>query len=377
MTLDYSYLNNATIEDFRKCVEYCFPKLSILRDDLQRGNPVNKKACSEILKGNPSKYHPHNLELFAWKTLPSVEDVVEFASCYCGKLGVFNKNRLAYGSCCQEHSKDNRIKKSETSTLKKYGVRYNLQNKKTHEKTLEKWNGQSPFSNKEIQERAKKTIKEKYGVDNAMQVKEICQKSRRTRLEIYGTEKAHPEKAKATMQERYGVDYFSQSNKFKKLWPKNGGDPEFNNKVREKEYNTKKENNSFNTSKPEEKVYTLLLTKFNEDDIVRQYTDERYGTYVCDFYIKSKDLFIEYHGHWGHGGKPFDPNDEECIKRVNYWKKRAKLIPLNKHNTNFYYVNINGWCVRDVEKFDLAKKNRLNYVVFYNLKQAEDWVAQL
>ena len=120
-----------------------------------------------------------------------------------------------------------------------------------------------------------------------------------------------------------------------------------------------------------------MLTKFNEDDIVRQYTDERYGTYVCDFYIKSKDLFIEYHGHWGHGGKPFDPNDEECIKRVNYWKKRAKLIPLNKHNTNFYYVNINGWCVRDVEKFDLAKKNKLNYVVFYNLKQAEDWVAQL
>lgn len=377
MNLDYSYLNNVTIEDFRKCVEYCFPKLSILRDDLQRGNPVNKKACSEILKENPSKYHPHNLELFAWKTLPSVEEVIEFASCYCGKLGVFNKNRLAYGSCCKEHSKDNRIKKSETSTLKKYGVRYNLQNKKTHEKTLEKWDGKSPFSNKEIQQRAKETIKEKYGVENAMQVKEFCQKSRETRLKVYGTEKANPEKAKATMLKKYGVEHYSKTDQFKKLWPINGGDENFNKKSKEKEYKTKKKNNSFNTSKPEEKVYTLLLTKFNKDDIVRQYTDKRYGTYVCDFYIKSRDLFIEYHGHWGHGGKPFDPNDEECIKRVNYWKKRAKLIPLNKHNTNFYYVNINGWCVRDVEKFELAKKNNLNYVVFYNLKQTEDWVAQL
>lgn len=374
----FNYDNlKCSVKEFKQCVEHFLPNSNELIDIGYRGIVENKQLLKKLLESNPSKYVPSLLEFFFWKDIGDIDEILNRAKCYCGKIGLFDKCHMTYGACCKEHQKDNRIYRSEQATLKKYGVKYNLQNKDTHKKTLEKWDGKSPFSNKEIRQRAKNTIKEKYGVENAMQVEEFCQKSRKTRLDVYGTERANPEKAKATMQERYGVDYFSQSDKFKKLWPKNGGNPEFNNKVREKEYNTRKKNNSFQSSSKEEYVYKLLLTKFDKEDIIRQYTDSRYKSYVCDFYIKSKDLFIEYHGHWGHGGMPYDPNNEECINKLNEWEKRAKKIPLNKHNTNFYYVNINGWCVRDVEKYELAKKNNLNYVVFYTVKQAEDWVSQL
>ena len=63
---------------------------------------------------------------------------------------------------------------------------------------------------------------------------------------------------------------------------------------------TLRKNNSYNKSKSEEKIYNLLLTKFNKSDIIRQYKSDLYP-FACDFYIKSLDLYIEYNGHWTHG----------------------------------------------------------------------------
>ena len=70
------------------------------------------------------------------------------------------------------------------------------------------------------------------------------------------------------------------------------------------------------------------------------------------------DLFIELNAHWTHGGKPFDPNDEECINKLKEWEEKAKT-------SEYFRVAIETWTVRDVEKQRIAKENGLNYKVIY------------
>ena len=55
----------------------------------------------------------------------------------------------------------------------------------------------------------------------------------------------------------------------------------------------------------------MLLIIFEKDDIIRQYYDKDRYPFNCDFYIKSKDLFIEYQGHPSHGYCPFNRNNRE------------------------------------------------------------------
>ena len=124
-----------------------------------------------------------------------------------------------------------------------------------------------------------------------------------------------------------------------------------------KDYLTKKKNNSFNKSKPEQELYETLLKENVNKTIYRQYKDNRYPFY-CDFYIVEDDLFIELNAHWSHGGRPFDPTDDDCIKQLNIWKEKAKT-------SKFYENAIETWTVRDVKKRETALKNHLNYKVIY------------
>lgn len=124
-----------------------------------------------------------------------------------------------------------------------------------------------------------------------------------------------------------------------------------------KQYITKKKNNSFNKSSTEEKFYKDLLEQNKTKTIYRQYKESRYPFY-CDFYILEDDLFIELNCHWTHGGKPYDPNDPECIKKLGEWTEKAK-------KSKFFANAIDTWTRRDVEKQRIAKKNNLNYKVIY------------
>lgn len=125
-----------------------------------------------------------------------------------------------------------------------------------------------------------------------------------------------------------------------------------------KAFLTKKKNNSFNKSKPEEDLYNYLLKENVNKTIFRQYKDKKRYPYYCDFYILEDDLFIELNAHWTHGGRPFDSNDIECLKKLDKWKEKAKT-------SKFYQTAIEVWTVRDVEKQKVAKENKLNYKVIY------------
>lgn len=129
---------------------------------------------------------------------------------------------------------------------------------------------------------------------------------------------------------------------------------------------TKLRNNSFTSSKPEERLYSLLLNEFSLDDVIRQYSDDRYP-FACDFYIKSDDLFIELNGHYTHGIEPFDNSNP------NHLNKQNELLNMNqlRFSTSGKVVKssaariIDTWIYRDPIKFNYASMNSLKYIAIY------------
>ena len=133
--------------------------------------------------------------------------------------------------------------------------------------------------------------------------------------------------------------------------------------IKAKHFNTQKKNNSFNTSKPEKRSLQLLYNKYGKDNVIHNYKNNKYP-YMCDAYIKELDLYIEFNYHWTHGGKLFDSNNIDDINKVKLWQSK---------NTKFYNNAINTWTIRDIEKYNIAKQNNLNYFIFYNENDFINW----
>ena len=127
-----------------------------------------------------------------------------------------------------------------------------------------------------------------------------------------------------------------------------------------KAFDTKLHNGSFKKvdTTAELELYDILLSIFGKEDIIHPYRDEERYPFNCDFYIKSLDLFIELNRYWTHGGKPFNPYDEDCQRQLELWLKKSD-------SSKFFKNAIDTWTVRDVRKFSVAKENNLNYICFY------------
>ena len=134
--------------------------------------------------------------------------------------------------------------------------------------------------------------------------------------------------------------------------------------VRAKAYNTKRENGTFNTSKTEDDTYKILKDIFGE--VLRQYSSDTYP-YNCDFYIPTYDLYIECNYHWTHQDHIYDGMD----------KADKELVESMHNKCSKYYDNaIYTWTIRDKEKYDVAIKNKLNYILFYSFNQFQHWALE-
>lgn len=116
----------------------------------------------------------------------------------------------------------------------------------------------------------------------------------------------------------------------------------------------------FDQSPVEKLIFYNLVERFGADDVYYQYgvypDDSRYP-YPCDFYIKSLDLFIEINAHYTHGDSWFDELDAEHIEMYEH------LLGMN---TKYAKQYIRTWVEQDVEKRRKAKKEALNYLVFWD-----------
>lgn len=177
----------------------------------------------------------------------------------------------------------------------------------------------------------------------------VVKKREETNLKRYGVKNimALPEtldKIKATTKKKYGVDYAMQD---KTLAFKN--------------FEAKRQNCTLNTSSVEEHIKGF-------DDFESQYNKDARYPYLCDFYDKGRDLFIEVNASWTHGYHWYDIEKDAgvCTK----WK--------DKSEDSTYYANaLDVFTKRDVEKRETARVNSLNYVTLWDSDgmDADLWFA--
>lgn len=207
-----------------------------------------------------------------------------------------------------------------------------------------------------VKDKSLRTVQRRYGVSNVMHDAGVRDKKHRTNKERYGGDSpfCSPEvqrKARGTITSRYGCENVS-------------GLEEVKQKIRD----SKRINGTFHTSSPEDALYEMLAGKFGTDDVIRQYRSEEYP-FACDFYIKSMDTYIELNASWLHGGHFFNKDDVRDAEKLYRWESLCDEHPL-------YKSAIETWTVRDVKKHMTAKKNKINYVVFWDndLSDAKRWL---
>lgn len=335
---------------------------------------------------------------------------------WCGGHVSFNgyhKGSMHYSACCCSscHAKYTKDKRFETN-IKKYGRKnfgsaekvkeywinnYGVDNpaktdfvkRKMRETNLRKYGFNCSSKSKIVKEKSKQTCLKRYGVEYTGQIEEAKEKSKKTCLEKYGSEyyigskdclektiefskqnynvdwftksKEIKNKAKETMLRRYGVEYSMQIPKNKEYMSYLMSSYE----MQERRYNTMKRNHTFNSSSTEEELFLYIKSRF--PTVVRQYKDKNRYPYFCDFYIPELDYFIELQGYYTHGKHPFNPNSNEDLQLIEYYKK--------KYGEDCQPITI--WSIKDVEKRDCAKRNHLNFKEVWSLEDGKNFVNDL
>ena len=335
---------------------------------------------------------------------------------WCGGHVSFNgyhKGSMYYSACCCSscHAKYTKDKRFETN-IKKYGRKnfgsaekvkeywinnYGVDNpaktdfvkKKMRETNLRKYGFNCSSKSEIVKEKSKQTCLKRYGVEYPGQIEEAKEKSKKTCLEKYGSEyyigskdclektiefskqnynvdwftksEKIKNKAKETMLRRYGVEYSMQIPKNKEYMSYLMSSYE----MQERRYNIMKRNHTFNNSSTEEELFLYIKSRF--PTVVRQYKDKNRYPYFCDFYIPELDYFIELQGYYTHGKHPFNPNSNEDLQLIEYYKK--------KYGEDCQPITI--WSIKDVEKRDCAKRNHLNFKEVWSLEDGKNFVNDL
>lgn len=121
-------------------------------------------------------------------------------------------------------------------------------------------------------------------------------------------------------------------------------------------------------SQSEDNMYQELCSVFGDDDVERQYYSQLYP-FACDFYVKSRDLYIELNGYWTHNDHWFDCGDLSDLVELSCWKSK-------QDESTSYIKAVHTWTVSDVKKRQMAADNKLNYAVFWDsdLTDFHQWV---
>lgn len=229
----------------------------------------------------------------------------------------------------------------------------------------ERYGADNPMQVSDVQQRHRKTCQKRFGADSPLGSSEVREKIEETNQQRYGAVSPLGNadiraKGRQTMMVTYGVVNPMQDDEIKQqqqmaLARRYGvSNPMQLEEVREKVAERKREAGTFNSSEAEEVLFGALVTAFGDGDVVRQYRCDEYPC-ACDFYIPSRQLFIELNAFWTHGGHWFNPEVDQTT--IDEWHGVG----------NTYYENaIYTWEGLDVWKRDLARKAQLNYVVFWD-----------
>lgn len=253
-------------------------------------------------------------------------------------------------------------------------------------------------------EKARETSRERYGVDHHSKTDEFKSKMSTYMSDPENKARIHA-KTVETSRDRYGEDYYAKTDEGRRrasesmarrmtdpaykehvraglsvAMMERWSDPDFVNHMKvaigaglrkpeaqDRRAETVRRHKPDGVTNLEQCVHGLLVERFGEGDVVAQWRDSRYP-FTCDFYVRSRDLFVEVNAHWTHGHHWFDASCARDIATRDGWIA----------NRNDYYgAAAKAWCERDVAKREAARAAGLNYVVLWdeNRWDAELWAA--
>jgi hypothetical protein len=208
---------------------------------------------------------------------------------------------------------------------------------KAKETCKEKYGVENAMILKETQEKTKKTNREKYGVDFLMQSSEIQEKSKKTLIEKWGVDhisktEDFKEKFKETMLERWGVEYSMQSDiireKSKKTNLKKLGveNPSQSEEIKKKISKTNLErwgnDNYLKSEDYKSKSKKTLMTKWGSDNIMKSelFRSDKFSITKDENYIK-----------YGFSGVSIMECEKDHLFEIhidNYLKRSKSNLPL-------------------------------------------------
>lgn len=286
-------------------------------------------------------------------------NIVEVPKCpVCGKKIKYNDRIRKYTKYCSiscSAKDEQNILNRKKAIYDKYGCYAVMKVKNIADKVKEAWKLKSKEEILIIKEKIKETSIQRHGIDNWCGQKKNSQHwKEKTKSQI----KEITKKRRKACLKHYGVDNYAKTQE----WKNHASN--ISSTVHAKAYVTMKKTHSYlgGTSKAEKKALEMLKQIY--PDIIHQYRDNARYQWNCDFYVPSKDLFIEYQGYYTHGKHPYNKDDEEDRKELERLK--------HKYGSDSQAVTI--WSIKDVEKRETAKKNNLNYIEFFTLKEVEKYI---
>lgn len=268
--------------------------------------------------------------------------------------------------------------KSRKTCLEKYGVEY-------YGQTAEARKAQSERMRRNLDvflAKSRATMQKRYGVNYSWESTALRDKAQSTMVKRYGSpcyvqsdeykERLDSiiDKVRQTNMSRYGAPVYTQSDEYKQkvddvqdkiqstmrdiygapVYTQSDDYRQNVDKIVSKMNTTKRKNGTFSTSSVEEHVKDFY-------DFEPQYNKDARYPYLCDFYDKERDLFIELNASWTHGYHWYDA--ETDAKVCKKWIVKGKK---SEYYANALYV----FTKRDVEKRETARANNLNYVTLWD-----------
>ena len=272
------------------------------------------------------------------------------------------------------HSKEANQKREQTM-LDRYGCKSYLETDTVKQQAKEfyrkKYNKDYYAQTDEYKKKVKKTSQEKYNVDYVLQSNEIKEKSKQSKLAKYGDQNYNNRpKAEQTTLKKFGVRNVLTLPEVQEKAQRNSHTPEaiakihINRNYREIAIATAKTKKS-NGNKSTNELEFESLCKLNNVKYIEEYSDERYP-FPCDFYLPDLDCFVELHCSWVHNDHIYNEKEDKLL--LAKWQEKAKY-------SNYYKSAIKTWTVKDVNKLNTAKQNKLNYIILWNTNDIQLWFA--
>ena len=318
-----------------------------------------RKAQSERMHGN--------LDVFLAKTRATMQK--RYGVNYSWESATLRSKAQAtmrerYGSSCYVQSDeykerlDNIMDKVRNTNMMRYGAPVYTQSDEYKQKV------------DDIQDKIQSTMRDMYGSsvytqseDYKQKVDKIVNKMRDTNISRYGVQNytqsedykqmldTIAEKSRDTNISRYGAPFYVQSDEYKQKV----------DSIKSKRNATKRKNGTFNTSSTEERIKVLGIFE-------PQYNKDSRYPYLCDFYDKDRDLFIEVNASWVHGCHWYDI--EKDANLISSWQAKST-------DSKYYSHAVKVFIQSDVKKRNTARANNLNYVTLWDSDgmDADLWLA--